>query len=140
MKQTNNSYNDRLVAASLVTCLDCARAKMYTVRTPCRPFFDDNMAANGPKYPNLTVAQLDASNLSYDPQSFHFIFTNWLLFEVEKFQCSCLSKNNQILYFVVYHGSMDACEIDNICICKKSIFVREMHRSKCTYSFNMTYI
>ena len=105
--QTNNS----LVAASLVTCLDCARAKMYTVWTPCRPLFDDNMAANGPKYPNLTFAQLDASNLPYDPESFHFIFTNWRLFEVKKFQCSCLSKNNQIYYFVVYHGSMGVRQI-----------------------------
>ena len=58
-------------------------------------FVDDNMAANGPKYPNLTFAQLDASNLPYDLESFHFIFTNWLLMyldnvEVERFAMQAL--------------------------------------------------
>lgn len=66
------------------------RAKTVLSTDFMQKFVDDNMAVNGPKHPNLSFAQLDASNLPYDQESFHFIFTNWLLMylddtEVERF-------------------------------------------------------
>eukprot|EP00731_Ephydatia_muelleri_P037867 Em0583g3a len=54
------SVERRRKAASLVDL--ASKAKTVHSTDFVQKFVDDNMAANGPKYPNLTFAQLDASN------------------------------------------------------------------------------
>ena len=72
-----------------------ARAEHVHSTDFMQKFVDENMATNGPRHPNLTFAQLDASNLPYGPETFHFIFTNWLLMyldntEVDRFAAQAL--------------------------------------------------
>ena len=71
------------------------RAKSVLATDFMEKFIHDNQELNGRKYSNITFAQLDASKIPYPSESFHFVFSNWLLMylgdnEVQQFAVDSL--------------------------------------------------